>query len=690
MPSTTDNSPEAAAGITLAQQHARAGRLAQAEAIYRDILSRHAQAVDALTGLADIAAAVGQADVALMLVERAAMVANDDAGLWDRLGGLRFGRGNIAGAAAAFARAMVIAPGSDAHAYHLGVACRTLGDPTGALKAFRRAGAAGPTHPFALSDQALLLRDAGRPHEARLLLQRALAYEPTRSGAWHNYGLVMADLARGADEEHAYRRATTATPGFTSPRYNWGCLAMARREYVKAIRQLRIVAALEPARAQAWNNLGCTLREQGLLTRALAAFRRGHASDPAEPSPPSNVIMTHAALDGPSDTAFARQWGASFPAFSRPRRPRPGQRLRIGYLSPDFRHHSCAYFLEPLFTGHDRGAVEVFAYADVPAPDATTARLKASVEHWRDLAGLGDQAVHQLITADDLDVLVDLAGHTGDNRLRVFAARAAPVQVGWLGYNATTGLRQIDWKLVDRWVRPDPADEWFAEGLWPLDRLAHCWRPPADSPDLAPRTAGAGRDGVVFGSFNALHKVGPATLATWARVLQAVPGSQLRLKGGAGGDPTARGRIVDAITAKGVAADRIVIDDWARETTSHLAAYNRIDIALDPFPYNGTTTTCEALWMGVPVVTLAGRRMLSRIGVSLLAAVGLEDLIARDEDEYVAIAAALAADHDRRRDLHGTLRDRMAASPLRDEAGFARAMEDAFLRMARGEQPPAV
>ncbi len=688
MPVPSNPSPELAALITVARQHAGAGRLQDAEVTYRQVLAVDSRAVDALTGLADIALAVGQTDTAAALVERAAMTVGDNSALWDRLGGIHFGRQDLPGAAAAFARANVAAPGDATHLYHLGVVRRAQGDGNNALLAMARAGHAGPMHEFALNDQALLLRDKGNLVEGQICLRRQLAFNPSHPTAWHNYGLLMADFGRQKAEALAYRLATTASPALTAPRYNWGCLALALRDYEQAVRQLRIVLALEPARASGWNNLACALREQGLLADATQAFRHGAASDPTERNASSNLIMTQASLDGPSDTTFARQWGKQFPlADSRPP-PVRNIRPRVGFLSPDFRHHSCAYFLEPLLAAVDRTRIEIFAYADVAQPDATTARLKASVEHWRDLAGLGDDAVYRLIAADNLDILVDLAGHTSDNRLRVFAAKVAPVQAGWLGYNATTGLRQIDWKLVDRWVRPDPADEWFAEGLWPLDRLVHCWRPPADTPEIAPRPGNAGA--IVFGSFNALHKVGPATLATWARVLLAVPDSRLRLKGAAGGDPAARARIIGAITAAGVAADRIVIDDWAGETASHLAAYNRIDIALDPFPYNGTTTTCEALWMGVPVVTLAGRRMLSRIGVSLLAAVGLDDLIARDEDDYVAIAAALAADHDRRRDLHRTLRDRMAASALRDEAGFARAMEDAFLRMARGEPPPAV
>lgn len=671
--------PQLSELIAAADRLQQAGRLGEAEAIYRDILIRDSRAPAALLGLAGIALAVGRPDAAHLLVQRAGGGARGEDEIWNELGVARFAMGDLGSAAQALARAVVLGPGDAAYLYHLGVTRRASGDTAASIKSLARAAAAQPLHPFALGDLAVQWQTVGELDRAGEALRRLLALDPARSGGWHNFGLLLAGRGESRGEALAYGHAIAVDPVFVPSHYNAGCLALSDLDYGQAARHLQAALALDPAHAQAWNNLGCTRREQGRLDTALRAFRHGHAADAGDPSLPSNIAMSLTVLDGPASDSFARAWGAGFPVTPPPiRRPRRG-RLRVGYLSPDMRHHSCAYFLEPLFAAHDRNVVEVFAYADVMAPDATTARLQALSDQWRDIAGQDDQTVIGRIIADDIDILVDLAGHTSRNRLRVFAAKPAPVQLSWLGYNATTGLRQIDWKLADRWILPAPGAEWFAERLWPLQGLAHCWRPPADAPDPAPAAPSSGE--IFLGSFNALHKLGADTLALWARILSRIPEARLRLKGGAGADRATRARIRDAMAAGGVTPDRVIIENWAAATASHLALYGGIDIALDPFPYNGTTTTCEALWMGVPVVTLAGDRMLSRIGVSLLNAAGLPDLVAASREHYIDIVAALARSPDRRADLRTTLRERLKNSPLRDEAGFARSMEAAYRQM---------
>lgn len=666
--------------------HRSAGRLDDAEETYRALLAQDSLLPEALCGLAAIALTVGHHAVALSLLERATIRRPDDAEIWNQIGALRFGNADMAGARGALYRALALTPSRAEHLYNLGIVARDSGMKPLALCWLRRAGWVEPLHPFALSDVGVLLQTSGRPEAGAAVLRSLLALSPDRTIAWHNLGLVLAELGRPIDEDRAYRRAIVADPAYAAPRYNAGCLALAERRYAAAVLHLATVLALDPADARAWNNLGCTRREQGLATDALCAFDRGYRITPEDRDLPSNLLMSLSAFDGRAADQAARNWGMRFPALHS--RPRTGaakdRRLRIGYLSPDFRRHSCAYFLAPLISAHDRTVAEIFAYADVAAPDPVTEELRSGMEHWRDVSILDDAALVECIAADDLDILVDLAGHTAHNRLRVFASKPVPIQVGWLGYNATSGLTQIDWKIVDHWIRPRPDAEWFAERLWLLGRQAHCWRPPADAPDPNPVRA----EPITFGSFNALHKLGDATLALWAEILTRVPGARLRLKGGAGADVTTGRRVLRIMADHGIADHRISIEGWNPSTASHLDQYRHIDVALDPFPYNGTTTTCEALWMGVPVVTLAGHRMLSRIGISLLAAVGLDDLIAQDQRSYLEIACRLAADKERLAALHATLRATMAASPLRDETGFARAMEDAFMRMRRGEEAP--
>ena len=358
-----------------------------------------------------------------------------------------------------------------------------------------------------------------------------------------------------------------------------------------------------------------------------------------------------------------------------------GRRLKIGYLSPDFRQHSVAYFIEPLLKAHDRQAVEVFCYAEVMRPDTVTAHLQGLADHWLMTVGLSDDELAERIGTDGIDILVDLAGHTANNRLRVFARKPAPVQVTWLGYPNTTGLEAIDYRLVDAMTDPaGEADAWASETLVRLEGGFHCYSGLKGAPEPGvPPCLSAGT--VTFGSFNNPAKVSAATFDAWAKLLCRLPQARLLLKGKPFADAGTRALFLARLGKRGVAAERVELMAWLPDAAAHLAVYHRVDIALDPFPYNGTTTTCEALWMGVPVVTLRGDRHAGRVGASLLSQIGLPDLIANSVEEYVEIAVALASDPARLMDLRRSLRARIAASPLCDGRAFARKIEAAFRTM---------
>jgi protein O-GlcNAc transferase len=359
----------------------------------------------------------------------------------------------------------------------------------------------------------------------------------------------------------------------------------------------------------------------------------------------------------------------------------PGRRLKIGYVSPDFRAHSVAYFLEPLLKAHDHQAVEVFCYAEVARADRVTEYLRGFADHWLITVGLSDDELTERIRGDGIDILVDVAGHTADNRLRVFARKPAPVQATWLGYPNTTGLSAIDYRIVDAVTDPPgQADAWASEKLLRLDGGFICYgglegaAPPAPPPCL---TTGH----VTFGSFNNPGKISNATMDAWASLLERLPDARLLLKGKSFTDPTACALYRARLAERGVAAERVELMATVPSAAAHLAVYDRVDVALDPFPHNGTTTTCEALWMGVPVVTLRGDRHAGRVGASLLGQIGLTDLLANSVEEYIEIAAALANDRSRLADLRRSLRPRMEASPLCDSRAFARKMEAAFRSM---------
>jgi predicted O-linked N-acetylglucosamine transferase (SPINDLY family) len=355
--------------------------------------------------------------------------------------------------------------------------------------------------------------------------------------------------------------------------------------------------------------------------------------------------------------------------------------LKVGYVSPDFRTHSVSHFVEPLLRGHDRHEVEVFCYAEVARPDAVTASLKGFADHWQETVGLSDNALAERIRADGIDILVDLAGHTANNRLPLFALRPAPVQVTWLGYPNTTGLETIQYRLVDAVTDPSgEADAWASEALVRLKDGFLSYSAGRNTPaTTAPPCLEAGV--VTFGSFNNPAKMSPSTLDAWATLLSRLPHAKLLLKGKPFADSAARAMVLANLTKRGVAAERVELAPWSPGIDAHLATYNRVDIALDPFPYNGTTTTCEALWMGVPVVTLCGDRHAGRVGASLLTQVGLTELIASSVEEYVEIAGGLAADPGRLNEMRRTLRPRMAASPLCDGRSFARRVEAAYRAM---------
>jgi len=345
----------------------------------------------------------------------------------------------------------------------------------------------------------------------------------------------------------------------------------------------------------------------------------------------------------------------------------------LGVLSPDLREHSCAYFLEPLLRHLDRSAFEIYLYHDHFRTDAISARLQSLAAVWRNFVGQPDASVEKVIRADAPDILIDLAGHTGStNRLPLLARRLAPVQVTYLGYPDTTGVPAMDYRFTDGIADPaGDADAFATERLVRFAPTAWCYAPPSDSPAPDPAPCARTGDPVTFGSFNAPAKLTDATLAQWGRLLGAVPGSRLLLKGSNFSDPAGRAESLARFARCGLPVDRVDLLGRTAGTAEHLACYHRIDVALDTFPYHGTTTTCEALWMGVPVITHAGDCHVSRVGASLLTAVGHPEWIARDEDDYIHIAATLAADPARLRTLGRELRSQVLASPLMDHAGQA-------------------
>ncbi len=369
-----------------------------------------------------------------------------------------------------------------------------------------------------------------------------------------------------------------------------------------------------------------------------------------------------------------------------------GRRLKVGFVSNDLRTHSVSFFMEPFFDLHDRSKFEVHAFSTSRHPDATSERLKKMVARWHECGDLIDIEIARLVEKQGIDILVDLSGHTLNSQLTAMSYKAAPVQATYCGYPNTTGLKEIDYRIVDGWTDPlrearsgaamEPDhpdfDERCTETLVRIDPCFLCYQPPRDAPTPSREAGGAGP---VFGSFNANKKIGAGVIALWSRVLKGVEGSRLIMKTFELKDPDAKARVYREFGACGIAPERVEIMEPTKGIAEHLAKYALVDVALDSLPYNGTTTTCEALWMGVPVVALAGATHAARVGVSLLNAVGVPELIATSEDAYVTLAADLARDPARLAHYRATLRDRVAVSPLCDRVEFCARFSDALRGM---------
>ena len=442
---------------------------------------------------------------------------------------------------------------------------------------------------------------------------------------------------------------------------------------------------LDPALPEAHLNLGNLRKDQGRLAEAMACFSRAVAARPSYVAAHANLLFTLAYVDDlPQARIFElhREWGrrhaAGLMTGGHANGRAPGRRLKVGYVSPDFRAHACAFFVEPLLRHHDRTAVEVFAYAEVAQPDAVTNRLRGLTDVWRSTVGLTDEQVAALIRADGIDVLVDLAGHTANGRLLALARKPAPVQVEYLGYPATTGIEAMDWRLTDAVAEPvGQSEAHYTERLYRLPHSLWCYQPFEDMDEVSALPALA-QGGVTFGSFNNYAKVGPRVVALWASVLRAVPDSRLVMITVPAGE--SQESLWDRFESLGVSRTRVVLHDRLDRRT-YVSLFSTVDVALDPFPCNGGTTTCDALWMGLPVVALKGGTFLSRASLSVLSACGCEAYAAADEAAYVEICRRLAGDLPGLAATRATLRGQLAASPLLDAPAFARDIEAAYRDM---------
>tara|TARA_R110000787_G_scaffold144264_1_gene258165 strand:+ start:130713 stop:132794 length:2082 start_codon:yes stop_codon:yes gene_type:complete len=601
------------------------------------------------------------------------------------LGSAEFAQNNLAEAVEAFSAALKLRPDDPVTQLNLASLKIALGDAASVIDDLRGLARQWPNAPDVQNALGLGLRATGDLDEAITAFQKALRmdagnpdYLTNLAGAWQLKGR----LDRAGE---SYQLAIEARPGFVPAYLGLGSALILDGQAAEAEAFLTAAVDGDPGNADAWSNLGNALKAQTRYDDAITAYRQSVKLRPDDKGLWSNLLLClrydpsrTAAEIYDEHLAFGRTFGqgaeavTSAPPLSEIQTLRASRPLRVGYVSADFRSHSVAFFLEPVLRAHDRNAVEVICYSDVAAPDGVTSRLRGLSDGWRDLRGRDDSVAADMIRSDAIDLLVDLSGHTAGNRLGVFAERAAPIQLTWLGYPGTTGLAEMDYRLTDEMADPD--DSFHTEQMVRLPHGFHCYGPPPNAP-VPSRSEGRP---LTFGSFNNLAKITPDVMSCWARLTASVPDARLLLKARPLADAKVREQFIRIAEEAGLTAGRLTLVGHVKDLAEHLALYRDIDVALDPFPYAGTTTTCEAMWMGVPVVTLRGTAHAGRVGASLLTTVGLDDLIADDLDEYAGIATALIADRARLADDRQTLRARVAASPLCHAEDFTRSLEDAY------------
>lgn len=546
-----------------------------------------------------------------------------------------------------------------------------------------------PQHAGAWYNLGIALRDTEQTEKAAVALRKALSLNPRHGDAAASLAHVLIALHRYEEAEEVFRGVLDYQQGNADFYAVYGAAMQTMGRYEAAIGAYRKAIKLRPPRvAEIHENLAAALCMQGRYRESIENYDAALAIEPKNERIHSSLLLTLHYLAGqdPEDMlARHRRWpgNALHPAtpsrVSVPLKERP-ERLRIGYVSSDLRRHSVAFFVEPLLAHHDAARFEITCYFSHKDADATTNRLHRLAHRWRNIADLDDQQFLQMIAADGIDILVDLNGHTNGGRLTAFARRAAPLQVSFIGYPNTTGVAEMDYRLSDAIADPPGAERLCTESLVRLPGCFLCYQPPDNAPDVA--ASPCAKNGfVTFGSFNNLAKVNAEVVAAWARLLHEIPDSRLVMKNPSLTDKATREQYQALFADAGIPGERLDLLGFIADDGGHLGAYGRMDIALDTFPYNGTTTTCEALWMGVPVITLRGDRHSARVGASLLTAAGSAGWIADTHEQYLRIARDLAQNQSRLVEIRSGLREQVRASRLCSAKTYVRAVESAYDEM---------
>jgi predicted O-linked N-acetylglucosamine transferase (SPINDLY family) len=631
----------------------------------------------------------GLLDAALMCYRRALTLQPDLIDVHNDVATVLQQLGQLDEAIAAYRRVIALRPSVDVF-INLGRVLESQGKFGDAIDCYREAVAANPNNAELQSCLGIALAKHGDLDQAIICYRRAIALQPNSAAGHVNLGVALYVQGRYDDAIACHRQALALNPNFTMAYNNLGAALKQRGDLSAAVVNYRQALALQADFPGAYCNLSTALKDQGNIAEAIDCLQRALALAPNHVEAHSDYLLAVQYLaDYPREKLFAEHvaFGERFEAPLRPYWPQHARdgdaqrRLKIGFVSGDLRTHPVGFFLLNVLRHIDRQAFDITLYPSNGSSDQLTEQLRALEFTWTPLTGLSDDEAARRIRTDHIDILVDLSGHTGDNRLLVFARKPAPLQVAWLGYWATTGLQAIDYILCDHHSIPEGEAQFFVEQPWYLPNTRLCFTPPTE-PIVVDSLPALNNGCITFGCFNNPTKITDTAIALWAQILHRIAGSRLFLKSKALLDDSVRQTLLTRFAAHAIDADRLLLEgDSAR--ADYFAAYNRIDIALDPFPFTGATTSIEGLWMGVPLITRRGDRLVGHQGESILHNLQIADWIADDDAAYIELAVARASDLASLAALRSQLRARLLASPLCDAPLFANNLALAFRGMWR-------
>lgn len=654
----------------------------EAKKLYQRVLVLNPQQPDAMHMLGILARHAGQNETAEKLIQQALKISPYNSEAYANLGVVLLAQGKREEALNAFRQSTALNPANHEAAYNalkLLYHAKRVDEATAYTKELVNA----HHKQEMLGAVALAAGEYGNWQDAVYYFKEALFLAPNDVNLWNNLGNAHKENKDITEAELAYKRAIDLHATHAITYYNRAGLYMAQGWLAKAEQDYLHALELDPQLNQAHLNLGLLYQGQGRLD--LAKKHVKHAFD-AQPDSmmahSSYLFMMHC---DPSITpqdiykeslAWGEQHADSLPRHLHKNQPDAQRRLRVGYVSADLRKHAVASYIEPVLRSHDKSNVEVFCYSNSSISDETTKQLQSYADHWRDIIGLTDEVVAEQIQRDKIDILIDLSGHTGGHRLQVFARKPAPIQATWIGYFNTIGMKAMDYIITDRFLLPPEEEHLYVEKPLRLPHSAAVYKMrdlPIEVNELPALTNGY----VTFGCFNSLTKMTSEVMELWVRILKQVPNAKLSLKNNSFDDADIRKDYHKRFEDLGISEDRLIFAGFS-PIDEYLKAYNHVDIGLDPFPYNGGTTTLDSLWMGVPMIALRGDRLIGHVGESLLAAVGLEEFIAANKAEYVAKAVAFANDIPKLAAIRAKLRPTLAATPNTNPVQFTQGLESAF------------